>query len=117
MCVCVYCAAIGRRVASTRLASLPRFASSYFLFFYCEESRGAINPAAGVKMPVKVHAAHVHFMVESPAPASVCVCVRMTYEWASARGEEREMEHILSLFPSFSLQKSFIFQILTAANL
>lgn len=76
------CVVIGRWLVLTRPAGL--FPAMRRAILY---RRGARSDTyivhhkswRGVKMPVKVHAAHVHFMLECPAPVSgdecVCVCI------------------------------------------
>lgn len=63
------CVGIGREVALTPLAGAPPRYERVFL--HCQQLipiHIVLNKSwRGLKMPVKVHAAHVHFMLERPA--------------------------------------------------
>ncbi len=63
------CAVIGRWFVLTRLTGLPSLALGYSLLSGAHSDTYIVLHKSwhSVKMPVKVHAAHVHFMLERPA--------------------------------------------------
>lgn len=63
------CVRIGIWVVLTRFTVLPRYALGYSLLSGAHSDTYIVlyKSWRSVKMPVKVHAAHVHFMLEGPA--------------------------------------------------
>ena len=63
------CVVIGRRLVLTGLTGLLCYASAHSLLSGAHSDTYIVLHKSwrGVKMPVKVHAAHVHFMLECPA--------------------------------------------------
>lgn len=64
------CVVIGGWVMLSRHTGLPSYALGYSLLSGPHSDKYIVLHKSwrSVKMPVKVHAAHVHFMLECPAP-------------------------------------------------
>lgn len=72
------CVVIGRWFVLTRLTGLLRSTLGYSLLSGAHSDTYIVLHKSwhSVKMPVKVHAAHVHFMLECPAlRAGMSVCI------------------------------------------